>query len=1012
MNASLQIFTFGGVRIFLNGIQLTEFPTRKVEALLVFLACTTQPYSRQQLAELLWDERSENQSLTNLRATLSRLKQQLEPFLLISRHTIALRWDADIWVDSVEMLKYLNNIDEHPSADQINHMEQAAALYQGDFLAGFYINESVGFENWLTGRKEYLRARILAALIQLVKLALERGDTEKGITHVLRALQLDPLREEAYQLYMLLLARTGQRAKALEQYHLCQALFKRELNMTPDAKTTELYEQILSGKINVTSERRVSHLPAQTTPFVGRAAELTQIQRSLDSAECRLLSLIGMGGVGKTRLAYQTAQNNLYTFADGVWFISLVGLTSAQFLASSIASSLGLTLDASTNVRDSLFAFLSTRHLLLVMDNFEHLLDGAGEAALLLGDILAHAPRVKILVTSRERLNLYEEWFFQVQGLSYPEHFDPQFERYGAVQLFIQGAQRVQPQFSAQDHTESVLKICQLVEGLPLALELSTYWLKIMSCEQLANELDKNITLLSSSFRNFPERHSSIQLIFEYSWQHLSAEEQEILTKLSVFHGSFDAQAVQKVAQATFPELNSLHTASLIRFDAEHNRYSIHELIRRLSEDRLQAREATHRAHLEYYVQFSAQAEERLMGAHESEWHEKIDLELDNIRAALAWAYEHKLRMEILLLAVQLYRFWRIRSYLAEGYQWIERGLDQTTPIEGNLHAKTLGRMAALSNLMGKYDQTIAYYQQALSLARKQGNPERQAATLNGLGVVASQRQDYQLARTYYQECLDICRAHNIPRLLCVGLLNLSVGYHEEGDYAQARTLLFEALALARELGNPQNIADVLNNLSGVAYEQEDYGLATQYLEESLALYQKLKNTVNIITILHVFVNIYIVQGDLVKARETTDTMQALSEMVDDQIIKALCAYTLGFVSLEEGAIDQAETHLIQAVARYDKLDDKRMLVFCLIECARAAAKREQYDKAIHLLSYTRALLTSLRIMLPVQTDRKFAALRTLLKESCPDEFITLWQQGEQLSRAEVIASATMYVVV
>lgn len=1011
MSASLQIFTFGGVRIFLNGVQLTEFPTRKVEALLIFLACTTQPYSRQQLAELLWDERSENQALTNLRATLSRLKQQLEPFLLVTRHTIALRFDADVWVDAVEVLKYLNGIDEQPAAEQIQQMEEAISLYQGDFLAGFYINESTGFENWLTGRKEYLRSRILSALIQLVKYSLDRGEYDKGLAHVMRALQLDPLREEAYQLYMLLLARSGQRAKALEQYHLCEALFKRELNMTPDAKTTELYEQILSGKIN-TTERRANQLPAQATPFVGRTAELTQIQRSLDSSDCRLLSLTGMGGVGKTRLAYQTAQNNLYTFADGVWFIPLVGLTSPQYLASSLATALGLTPDGTSQVRDTLLTYLSTRHALLVLDNFEHLLDEAGDAALLLSDILAHAPRVKILVTSRERLNLYEEWFFHVQGLAYPEALDSHFEQYGAVQLFVQGAQRVQPLFSAQDHTRSVLRICQLVEGLPLAIELSTYWLKLMSCEQLADELEKNIALLSSSFRNFPERHSSIQLIFDYSWKHLSPKEQEILTKLSVFHGSFDAQAAQRVAQATFQELNVLHTASLIRFDAARNRYSIHELIRRLSYDRLTAREDTHHTHLDYYIQFSANAEKGMLGAEESEWHEKIDIELDNIRAALAWASQQNLRMELLLLAVQLYRFWRIRSYLAEGYQWIERGLDQTTPIEENLHAKALGRMAALSNLMGKQEQTIAYYQQALALARKQGNTERQAATLNGLAVVASQRQDYALARTYYQECLDICRAHQHTRLLGIALLNLSVSYHEEGDYSQAKSLLFEALSVARKLGNPQDIADVLNNLGGLAYEQEEYGLASQYLEESLSLYRKLKNTVSILSIMHTFVNVYLVQGDLARARQTSDEMQALSETVDDQIIKALSAYTLGFVSLEEGRIEHAEKQLSEAILKYDTLDDKRMLGFCLIDMAHAAAMRDQHEKAIHILSYANALLTALHIKLPIQTYRKYVFLRTLFEEHCQEDFAALWQHGEGLSRAEAIAAATMKVLV
>ena len=372
-----------------------------------------------------------------------------------------------------------------------------------------------------------------------------------------------------------------------------------------------------------------SGLPLASTRFIGREAELAQIEDYLDAPDCRLLTLIGPGGVGKTRLAYQAAASKAGDFASGVCAVPLSGLASSQYLVSTLAERLMLQLYGSADQKAQVLDYLREKRLLLVMDNCEHILDGIE----VLDEILAAAPSVKILATSRERLNLQGEWLFPVQGLPFPQNeSEAGVETYSAIQLFVQSARRGGPGFRLDDIT-SVARICKLVEGLPLAIELAASWVHQMPCERIASHIQHDLDFLSTNLRNVPERHRSTRALFEHSWRLLSGDEQAVLRKLSVFRGGFDADAAAHIAGSSLRMLSRLSEKSLVRASSS-GRYDLHELLRQFAEEKLREADefaTTRDKHLDYFVIWAERANVGLRGGEQVKWFGHIETEHDNL---------------------------------------------------------------------------------------------------------------------------------------------------------------------------------------------------------------------------------------------------------------------------------------------------------------------------------------------------------------------------------------------
>jgi len=377
------------------------------------------------------------------------------------------------------------------------------------------------------------------------------------------------------------------------------------------------------------------NLPIQNTHFVGRQQVLSEVQARLSEPSCRILTLFGPGGAGKIRLAIEAAGALLPSYPSGVYFVPLASVETANLIVPALADTLGLTLSNDQDPMTQALNFLREKAALLVIDNIEHLLEGVD----ILAEFIVHTKALKLLVTSRERLRLTQEWVFDVQGLSYPQlnghEAVTHAEDYEAVQLFVQTAQRLQPDFAPDDGDyQSIARICQLVSGLPLAVEMAASWVRVLSCADIAQEIDQNLALLTSSMRNVRERHRSIQSVLDHSWRLMSETEQDVFSKLTVFGGSFEREAAAAVADASLTTLLDLVDKSFVQ-PVGQGRFAIHELLKQFGSARLQDDpeqwQATRLRHCQYFSQYF---QERIDAPDLDQNQEEIDAEFDEIQSA------------------------------------------------------------------------------------------------------------------------------------------------------------------------------------------------------------------------------------------------------------------------------------------------------------------------------------------------------------------------------------------
>jgi predicted ATPase/DNA-binding SARP family transcriptional activator len=1013
MSDSLEIYTLGRLEIRRNGMAVSSFPTRKVEALLVYLACTGRSHQREQLAELLWDDRPQAQSLTNLRSTLSRLNEQLAPFLLSTRKAVALRPEAQVWIDAVELRTALEANRSPLSNSAVHRLERALALYTGDFLTGFFISESQGFEEWLRVEREGLRVGVMEALSHLAAFHLRRASFDAGIAHAARLLEFDPLREDAQRQMMTLLASKGQRNAALLQYDTCRRTLADELGIEPEAATTALYGQIKSGSFvpPAVPTKPPHNLPAQPTRFIGREAELTRIERCLDDPDCRLLTLIGLGGVGKTRLAYQAAAGKVLNFTAGVWAIPLSGITSPEYVVSTIAQCLQMHFYGDIDQKQQMLNYLREKHLLLVLDNCEHVLEGMG----LLAEIISAAPSVKILATSRERLNVQGEWLFPVVGLPFPQRkTKTEAETYAAVQLFVQSARRSRPDFHLDD-VPAVAHICKLVEGLPLAIELAASWVHHMPCERIATHIQHDLHFLSTNLRDVPERHRSTRALFEHSWRLLSKVEQALLSKLSVFRGGFDADAAAHVASASLYLLSALAEKSLVR-SSPSGRYDLHELLRQFAEDKLREGnevEAALDRHLDYFVTWAEEANQRLHSAEQATWFQRIEAEHDNLRTALSWGINGQRPETGLRLANALWWFWFRRGYWHEGYEWLRGGLAQTegeTPTRASalyhvasliaqLHSdgvtSSLGEIrealrisqkvgplavvamsyVALSFSEADYQRASELFERALSLLREAWAPFELAGALFFYGYRVCMQGDLSRAEALYQESLEIAQANQDRGLMLNPLGNLGRLAVYRGDYERAAMLLQQSVAIGRELGNRVDIADWLVCLGTLELYRENYSIAGELLEEALALFRDVGNRMGIAHASRCLADLALHQGHYARAATLVNESLSLSRS------------------------------LLSNVA------NRELSVSRLLIVGQLARRRQDFEAAARFLGAVEALReqdNSLLEPLPqAEYEEAVVYVRMQLETGA---FEAAWAEGHTMTEAEAVASALRYL--
>ena len=476
----------------------------------------------------------------------------------------------------------------------------------------------------------------------------------------------------------------------------------------------------------VAPSKTLPALPQPLTPFVGRQTELEEIARLLNDPACRLLTLVGPGGMGKTRLAIQIAHTQAENYGDGVFFVPLQSVQAIEFLAPAIADALDFPLSSQDAPVVQLLTYLHDKEILLVLDNFEQLLAEAGQG--LLTDLLVSAPYLKLLVTSREVLNLQEEWLYHVPGMPVPANDQVNdVEAYSSVQFFSERARRVRRDFNLGRVQRDVVHICQLVEGVPLAIELAASWTKTLGVDRIAAEIQRNLDFLATNLRNVPDRQRSMRAVFDHSWQLLTEEEQSVFKRLSVFRGSFRRDAAEQIARATLPILSTLVDKSLLRLSAD-NRYQMHDLLRQYAAEHLiqspKDVEHVYDRHCVYYMDFVYNRTEELDGGRQPEATLEIETELDNIRAAWQWAVELG-RVKIIHKALRtMENFYQYQSRYLEGRNIFEQAA-RRLEASANTQLRELTLAQLLIHLswfyirLGQFDEARAAAERSLTLHTK-----------------------------------------------------------------------------------------------------------------------------------------------------------------------------------------------------------------------------------------------------------------------------------------------------
>jgi len=598
------------------------------------------------------------------------------------------------------------------------------------------------------------------------------------------------------------------------------------------------------------SPPRKTSLPIFPTPLIGRERELEQLGQLLHDPQCRLLTLVGPGGIGKTRLANETAVHMQDAFADGAYFIPFTPVNSARFIVPVIADAVGFAFESSNRAdpKSQLFSFLRDKQILLLTDNLEQLLTEPGIE--LLGELLAYAPQVRLLATSRESLGLQDEWVFEVQGLPVPE--SGQAEGSGqntSVELFLQRARRAHVRFNAMpEDYPAIIRICRLVDGMPLAIELAAAWVRTLSCDEIAQEIEHGMDFLRISARDIPARHRSMGAVFEHSWKLLPEEEKQVLARLSVFRGKFQREAAQLIAGATLSTLSALIAKSLVRRGGE-NRYDLHELVRQFAADYLSKNNddqlATQNRHSEYYLTSFSRADARMRSPAQREALAEWTAEMDNIRVAWNWAVAQSkfgLIEESLRAFAMLYE---TRGLYQEGLDMIGHAIDRLEEVHGPIPADrtnqvALGHLltnrALLTFRLGRQAEAQAMLERSLEILRPLNDSRFLVEPITYLGVVMSLTGDYDRAMGLVEEAREKSLAVG-DRIFAATSLSLHANFSRlTGQSGDQHARLQAAVAEWRAVGDPRFTAYGLNFLGQSALALGRFDEARRALEESVEL--------------------------------------------------------------------------------------------------------------------------------------------------------------------------------
>jgi predicted ATPase/DNA-binding SARP family transcriptional activator/DNA-binding CsgD family transcriptional regulator len=962
----MRIWLLGGFRVGVGSRTITEeaWRLRKAAALVKLLALARgHRFHREEIMQLLWPDQAPQAAANNLHYTLHHARRTLgatltsaSPYLRLQSEQLALCPGGLLWVD-VEAFDDAASVarrTREPAA-----YRRAIELYAGELLP------ADRYEDWAEARRLELRSAFLSLLVELAALYEERGEYGAGIEALGKVLAEEPTSEEAHVSLMRLYAFSGRQGEALGQYDRLKEVLSKELNTEPGPDGRRLRQEIEAGSFpgerpaggpqpEEPSSAGRHNLPAGRTSFIGRERELVEVKRAL--AMTRLLTLTGVGGSGKTRLALEVARDLVGAYPDGVWLAELAPLADPGLVPQAVARALGVKEQPGQPLTDTLAETLRTKRTLLVLDNCEHLLDGA---ARLVDALLDSCPHLRILATSREALGIAGEVRWTVPSLSMldPQSADTveELERSESARLFVERASARRPGFSlTPDNTQAVAQICHRLEGIPLAIELAAARVGALSIKQISERLTDSLKLLTGGDRTQVPKQRTLRGTLDWSHELLSTNEKKLFGRLSVFAGGWTLEAAEEVGADGSIEgsdvldlLGRLVDKSLVVAEAEAQgavRYRMLEPIRQYARERLEESEeaeAIQRRHAEFFLALAEEAEPEVEGPQQAAWLERLEAEHDNLRAALSWSLERGEEAELgLRVAGALGQFWYLRGYLGEGRRWLEEALAKASPASTAARANALHRLSFLAYLQGHLDRAQEASEEGLKLEGVEqfwdiAGRRSVAAGLGRLmlGIVASAQGDSERAIQLYEKSLALSRKVGDKRGIADNLLLLGQEMRPRGDLGKARELLEEGMVVVREVGDPELLAAFLTQLCDTFLLQGDLERATVVGEKAVAICREHK---------HRFM---------------------LSEV--------LC--NLGWVALLRGNLERATTLYVEGLELKRKVGPILLLPESLDGLACVATARGETERAVRLFGATQALHELVRNYLKV---REYAALR------------------------------------
>ncbi len=996
--APLRVRTLGAFTVWQGNTPLPVSDREHRKPTLLFKCLLSAPrhrLHREQLAEMLRPNADPAASAKYLRTIVYRLRRVLgeradEPGYIRQEGDLLMLAPApegtppEDWLDALAF--------EQAATAALAGRDAAAcrtalALYGGDYLPGDLYDELA------VTRREELRCRYLALLLHLAELREGAGVLGEAARCLRAVLACDPCHEQAARALMRVQVAAGRPAEAIRTFRQLAKTLRRDLDLVPDIEIEAQYQAVSASR--QAASTRYCNLPTLLTSFLGREQELAALARlftadgtSASDPACRLLTLTGVGGCGKTRLAIELGHELRGSYPDGLWLVELAALAAAPEadpvpIAIQTLEVLGPRPDPGQPAMATLLSFLRTRRVLLVLDNCEHLV--AGSAAFT-ASILDQCPNTRILVTSREALGVLGEMVWRLRSLAVPARPRPgdcsvqDIGRHTAVRLLVERARQVRPDFALTlDNCRAVVEICAQLDGIPLALELAAARLGQFSVGDLAARLHDRFRLLTTGNRTALPRHQTLRAAMDWSYGLLSADEQTLLRTLSVFAGGWTLDAVEAVcsdgptAVLNVPDLlGGLIGKSLVQLEdvAETSlRYQLLETVRQYAAHqlRMQGEETWARdRHLSWCLAFAERAAPALDGPEQLAWLDRLEIEHDNLRPALAWCTRPDGEVDAALrLTGALWLFWSYRGHWSEGRAWL-----------------------------------------SAALARAGGDPRARLRALRALGALAENQCDFRQARQTQEECLALARSCSNVDEVANALNGLGNIARHESRLEEAASLFQETLAASRHAGNTRGIARALHNLALIAQEDGDYTRAITVNEESLTYRRPVGDHLAIASTQYNQAICRRLAGDLSRASAMLNVLLPQFEAFGDRWSAYAVHNELGRIACDQGRFQTAVIHLDVSLRGFQELGDTGALVDVLENWAVAIAGQGNPARAIRVLGAVDAAHTAGGHTLPPGPREIFLADIALARRllGADDIFAARWAEGQTALLDDIIA--------